>query len=123
MQKQKQDRAITLRRDGKNALKFKAERIGAASRHYQYQDDNDDWYTLEVSARLYKTTGGNNVVGVEGYDKTNEQDQTRFAEAASSLKELVELLKGPQGPNVDNDLLGELFEDTEIADQFVEQID
>ena len=123
MKIQSQERGITLRRDGKNALKFKGERIGAASRVYELQDDNSESYRLEISARLFKTPGGKDVVGVEEYEKTNEQYGIRFAEAAATLKELVELLKGPNGPKVDDDILGELFEDTEIADQFVERID
>ena len=122
MKIQDQVRAITLRRDGKGALKFKGERIGAATRLRQLQDDREEWYDLEISARLFKTSGGKYVVGVEEYDKTNEQYEVRFAEVATTLKELGELLQA-KGPGVDDDILCELFEKTEIADQFVEQID
>ena len=79
-------------------------------------------YDLEISARLFKTSGGKYIVGVEEYDKTNEQYEVRFAEVATTLKELGELLQA-KGPGVDDDILCELFEKTEIADQFVEQID
>ena len=70
-----------------------------------------------------RRAAGSYIVGIEEYDKTNEQYGIRFAEAAATLQELVELLKGPQGPNVDDDILGELFEKTEVADQFVEQVE
>jgi hypothetical protein len=120
------ERAITLRRDGKGVLKFKGERIGAARKVSELYDNNDDSYMLETSARLFKTSGGKYVVGVEEYDKTNEQYGIRFAEVATTLQKMVELLKGlkgPKGPRIDYDILGELFEDTEFADQFVGQID
>ena len=58
MKIQDQVRAITLRRDGKGTLKFKGERIGAATRLHRLQDDHEEWYDLEVSARLFKTSGG-----------------------------------------------------------------
>lgn len=116
-------RAVTLRRDGKGPLKFKGERIGDASRAYELTADNGEPYTLQLSARLFKTTGGKYVVGVEEYDKTNEQYGVRFAETAVTLQELVELLKAKGPSGVDDDILGELFEETEIADQFVEQVD
>jgi hypothetical protein len=117
-------RAVTLRRDGKGPLKFSGERIGDARRSRELETDNGEPYTLEISARLFKTTGGKYVVGVEEYDKTNEEYGIRFAEAAATLQELVELIRSRvAGRIVNDDLLGELFEDTEIADQFVEQID
>ena len=44
--------------------------------------------------------------------------------AADSLETLAGLLRGePFQGWVDDDILGELFEDTEIADQFVEKIE
>jgi hypothetical protein len=116
-----QVKAVTLRRDGKGALKFKGERIGAASRLRQLQDDREEWYASEISARLFRTTGGKYVIGIEEYDRTNEQYGIRFAEVAATLQELVELIR--KGPTIDDDILCELFEKTEIADQFVEQVD
>ena len=105
-------------------MKFKGERIGDATRAHEFETDNGDPYTLETSARLFKTTGGKYVVGVEEYDKTNEEYGIRFAEAAATLQELVELIRSRvAGRIVNDDILGELFEDTEIADQFVEQIE
>ena len=77
--------------------------------------------TIEVTARLFKTSGGKFVVGVEKYDRTNEQYKCRHAEAHISLDELVALIC--ERTHVDDDILGELFEGTAIADRFVEQID
>jgi uncharacterized protein YhdP len=117
-------RSITLRRDGKGALKFNGERIGSASRTNQIETDKGEDITLETSARLFKTSGGKYVVGIEEYDKTNEQYERRFAEAAASLQELVDALQPlRQRGVVDDDVLGELFEGTEVGEQFIEQID
>jgi hypothetical protein len=90
----------------------------------QIETDKGEDITLETSARLFKTSGGKYVVGIEEYDKTNEQYERRFAEAAASLQELVDALQPlRQRGVVDDDVLGELFEGTEVGKQFIEQID
>jgi hypothetical protein len=117
-------RSITLRRDNKGALKFNGERIGSASRTNQIETDSGENITLDTSARLFKTTGGKYVVGIEAYDKTNEQYGWRFAEAAASLEELVAALEPLKlTGSVDDDILSELFQGTEVEGQFIEQID
>jgi hypothetical protein len=123
-------RPITLRRDKKGALKFNGERIGAATRHQDEQDDNEEWRSYEISARLFKTTGGKYVVGVEVYNRTDEHYEARDGIAEESLESLASRIKGRSTHFewsafrwLDDDILGELFESTEIADQFVEQID
>jgi hypothetical protein len=71
--------AITLRRDEKSPLKFKGELIGTATR-LAVNENDDGVFTEEISARLFRTSGGKYVVGIECYDKTNEQYEDRFAE-------------------------------------------
>ena len=112
----------------KGALKFNGERIGAATRQQRKQADNEEWETYEISARLYKTTGGKYVAGVEVYNRTDERYASRDGAASDSLESLVKKIKDrmPYSPAftwMDDDILGELFEKTEIADQFVEHID
>jgi hypothetical protein len=114
---------ITLRRDGKGALQFTGERIGHATRTIQVGTD-DEAVTIETSARLFKTPSGKYVAGIEQYDKTNEQYEFRFAEARSTLEELLEVIQSQISMGVvDNDILGELFEGTARADRFIEQVD
>ncbi len=117
-------RPITLRRDGKGALKFNGERIGAATRYSTFEPDNDQVdHTFQISARLFKTSGGKYVVGIEVYDQTEESYDCRDGYVGASLEELVQAIPRGVGSWTDDDLLGELFEDTEMADQFVEHID
>jgi hypothetical protein len=123
IQSHDQLRTVTLRRDGKGALKFKGQRIGSAGRVHSELVDYDESRVLEIDARLFKTSGGKYVVEVEEFDKTHGRYGIRFAEAAATLEELVGLLKSSKGPNIDYDILGGLFEGTEVADQFVEQVD
>jgi hypothetical protein len=119
---------IKFRRDQKGALKFNGERIGAATREQRKQNENEEWETYEISARLYRTTGGKYVAGVEVYNRTDEHYAARDGAASDSLESLVKKMKdrAPYSPAfswLDDDILGELFEKTEIADQFVEHID
>jgi hypothetical protein len=121
-------RSITLRRDGYGALRFNGERIGAATRDHESEDDDGKKESFEISARLFKTTGGAYVVGVEVYNRTEERYDSRDGINSTSLADLVAQIKHPKRPGgalgwLDDDILGELFEKTEIADQFVEQID
>jgi hypothetical protein len=123
-------KAFTLRRNGESPLKFNGERIGSATRTEKTEDDDGEEITVETSARLFKTTGGKYVAGVEEYDKTNEEYLFRWAEVSPTLEDLAKLMSGRvsvgnyiQAQLVDADILAELFEDTEIADQFVEHID
>jgi hypothetical protein len=120
-------RSITLRRDGKGALKFNGERIKSATRNKQIDYSNDpqfeEWNTFEISAKLFKTAAGKYVLGVEVYNKTDEVYDKRWGQASDSLKSLAEQVKTDLAYWVNDDILGELFEETEIADQFVEHID
>jgi len=101
------------------------ERIGAATRIEEVQASQwngwDKNQTFETSARLFKTSGGKYVAGVEVYNKTEEHYEFRNGVANDSLVE--QLRDDPFKGWVDEDILGELFESTEKADQFVEQID
>src|ERR1700751_1396858 len=81
-------RSFTLRRDKKGALKFNGERIGSATRNRQVQGDDEQWRDFEVSARLFKTKGGKYVVGVEVYNRTDEEYEYRDALVDDSLKSL-----------------------------------
>jgi hypothetical protein len=118
-------RSFTIRRDKKGALKFNGERIGSATRTSRTPVEHDPTGQLEetheVSAKLFKTTGGKYVVGIESYNKTAEHYDWRDGFVNQSLDALVEAIKAEKIG--DDDLLGELFENTEIADRFVEQID
>lgn len=125
-------KSVTLRRDGKGALKFNGERIGSATRNFTIEDVNDEVKTHQVSARLFKTAGGKYIVGIEAYNRTDEEYGVRYGRAADSLKSLAEGIREDSQPRpggnplsswTDDDLLGELFEDTEIADQFIEHIE
>jgi hypothetical protein len=123
------DKWITLRRDKKGALKFHGERIGAATRTWGGPGESDEKPEIyELSAKLFKTTGGKYVVGVEVYDRTEERYKCRDAVVNESLDALAELLKGRKVPSdalyyLDDDILGELFEDTEVVGKFVELVD
>ena len=116
---------ITLRRNGKGPLKFKGERIGDASRTFKDELDDEGAAlktpeTRELSVRLFRTAGGKYVLGYEEYNRTTEEYVNRDGFAADSLPELLEKIKES---GLDDDILAEVFEDTEIADQFVEIID
>jgi hypothetical protein len=116
-----QIKPVTFRRDGKGALKFNGERIGSATRHETGEDDQNEPYRSETSARLYKTLAGEYVLGAEEYDRTNREyvwrDAWIFASIteASASTELRHILG--------EDILSELFENTEIAEDFAERID
>jgi len=120
-------KSIMLRRDGKGALKFNGERIGSARRSSTINvadgGQAEDWTTYEVSARLFKTSGGKYVLGIEVYNKTDEEYSTRWGQASDSLDDLAKQAKSEVSDWADDDLLGELFEDTEIADQFIVHIE
>ena len=76
--------------------------------------------TRELSVRLFRTVGGKYVLGYEEYNRTTEEYVSRDGFAAESLPELLEKIKES---GLDDDILAEVFEDTEIADQFVEIVD
>ena len=121
-------RSITLRRDQKGALKFNGQRVGAATRNQKIEDDDGKMTSYEISARLFKTTGGKYVVGVEVYNQTDERYDSRDGAASDSLEDLVVKITHQVHRHgafvwLDGDILGELFEETEIAHQFVEHID
>jgi hypothetical protein len=121
-------KAITLRRDGKGALKFKGERIGDAKRNAKVEDDDNETKSYEISARLYKTATGKHIMGVEVYNRTDECYDSRdgwVKESADALAQEVKASAMSSGAAnwLDDDILGELFEKTEIADKFVEHID
>jgi len=120
-------KSIMLRRDGKGALKFNGERIGSARRSSTINvadcGQAEDWTTYEVSARLFKTSGGKYVLGIEVYNKTDEEYSTRWGQASDSLDDLARQAKSEVSNWADDDLLGELFEDTEISDQFIVHIE
>ena len=120
---------ITLRRDGKGPLKFNGERIGDAKRTYKSEDDSDGVEkSYEISARLYKTASGKCILGVEIYNRTDECYDSRDGWVKESAEELAEEVKAAAPSNgvansLNDDILAELFEKTEIADKFVEHID
>jgi hypothetical protein len=125
-------KAITLRRDGKGALKFKGERIGDAKRTAKVEDDNNETKSYEISARLYRTATGKHIMGVEVYNRTDECYDSRDGWVKESAAALAQEVKGAEVDRfgsslaanwLDDDILGELFEKTEIADKFVEHID
>jgi hypothetical protein len=120
-------KSIMLRRDGKGALKFNGERIGSARRSNTINvadyGQAEDWTTYEVSARLFKTSGGKYVLGIEVYNKTDEEYSTRWGQASDSLDDLAKQAKSEVSNWADDDLLGELYEYTEIADQFIVHIE
>jgi len=115
-------KTITLRRDGKGALQFKGERIGSATRTWT-DNDQEPAEIHEVSAKLFRTSGGKYVAGIEDYNKTAEEYHCRCGFADTSLDALSEALRKNSEYSCDDDILGELFEDTEIAQKFVEHID
>lgn len=116
-------KSITLRRDGKGPLKFSGERIGDATRRLSVEQDKDDSpKSYQVSARLFRTPSGKFVVGVEVYNQTDEEYDTREGWTSAALEDLANQMV--EGSNwVNHDLLAELFEDTAIAERFVEQVD
>jgi hypothetical protein len=117
---------ITLRRDGKGPLKFTGERIGDANRTRSIEDDSGDLKSYEISTRLYRTPS-KYVVGIEVYNRTDEKYDTRYGWFGASLEELRQEMKQRSSSGAeawfDDDILAELFEKTEIANHFVEQID
>src|SRR6516165_9817806 len=112
-------KSITFRRDDEKALKFSGERIGSATRE---NVEGDDGNRYDVAARLYKTTGGKYVFGVEVYDKTAEYYEFRDGVVAATLEDLWTKVDGidPDRLWLDDDILGQVFEATELADRFVE---
>jgi hypothetical protein len=122
MRRNSSDEKITLRRDQKGPLKFNGERIGTATRTVKIEEFNEEPKSYEVSAQLFRTESGKYIIGVEVYNRTDEEYDSRDGWVSSSLEELAKQI--PQGWRMlDNDILAEVFEDTEIADQFVERID
>ena len=115
-------KSITFRRDGKGALKFSGERIGSATRE---NVEGNDENRFDVAARLYKTTGGKYVFGVEVYNKTAEHYEFRDGVVAATLEDLWTKVDGidPHRFWLDDDILGQVFEATELADRFVESVD
>ena len=115
-------KSITFRRDDEKALKFSGERIGSATRE---NVEGDDGNRYDVAARLYKTTGGKYVFGVEVYDKTAEYYEFRDGVVAATLEDLWTKVDGidPHRFWLDDDILGQVFEATELADRFVEFVD
>jgi len=114
-------KSITFRRDGKGALRFSGERIGSATRENVGNDEN----RFDIAARLYKTVGGKYVFGVEVYDKTAEHHELRDCVVAATLEDLWTKVDGidPDRLWLDDDILGQVFEATELADRFVECVD
>jgi hypothetical protein len=115
------NRAVLLRRDGAAPLKFNGVKIGSASRSYSYYNNETNQHEIsEISARLFQTAGGKFIAGIEDYNRTTSQYDSRIALKADSLAELVEAIK----PKLNNDdLLAELFESTEIADSLAETVE
>ena len=114
-------KSIVFRRDGKGALKFSGERIGSATRENVGNDEN----RFDIAARLYKTVGGKYVFGVEVYNKTAEHYEFRDGAVAATLEDLWTKVDGidPHRFWLDDDILGQVFEATELADRFVESVD
>jgi hypothetical protein len=115
-------KSITFRRDGKGALKFSGEEIGSATReNVEGKDEN----RFDIAARLYKTSGGNYIFGVEVYDKSAEHYEFRDGVVAATLEDLWTKVDGidPDRLWLDDDILGQVFEATELADRFVESVD
>jgi len=133
-------KTITLRRDGKGPLKFSGERMGSATRRFSHSKGDGTYTFYEISARLFRTTGGKYVAGIEVYNRSDEEyvrrsgwiaevvnDQrfTEEANRASMLHNLLDEIRDDKTvkPYVDSDLLAELFEDTEIGAELVENVD
>jgi hypothetical protein len=115
-------RDVTLRRDQWRPLNFNGVKIGSVSRVETSEDDDEVTRKREKSARLYKTSGGKFVMGVEVYNRTDQEYESRKAFKADSLKELVE--KGKLSTvGLTDDMIAELFSDTEIAGSLVERVD
>jgi hypothetical protein len=122
-------KSITLRRDGKGPLKFSGERIGDASRTYKVDlNDDGEGKSCELSSRLFRTGGGKYVLSAEIYNRTDEAYHARDGVVSVSLEGLVAQIEetrklSPALNSLDDDILAELFEKTEIADRFIEQVD
>ena len=102
-------------------LKFNGVKIRSASRSYSYYNNETNQNEIsEISAQLFQTAGGKFVAGIEDYNRTTSQYDSRIALKADSLAELAEAIK----PKLNNDdLLAELFESTEIADSLAETVE
>jgi hypothetical protein len=117
-------KTVTFRRDGKGPLQFTGERIGSAVREFDLDESPDrPAGHYNVAARLYKTAGGKYVFGFEVYNQTDEYYVCRHAETAPTLEELVEKANKLSWRWLDHDILGEVFENTEVADRFIESVD
>ncbi len=115
---------ITLRRDEKRPLKFNGETLRTAIRKFAFEDDDGTKQAYEHEATLYRTETGKYVLEFTIYDETNEKWNCRYGWANADLKALVsEALQEAGNGFLDNDILAEVFEDTELGEQFVEQID
>jgi hypothetical protein len=108
----------TLRRDGEAPFRFKGVRLGDATRIQDDSDEEGNQKVVEITTRLYRTVGGKFVAGVSVYNRTEEHYEQKAAYKADSLESLAQ-----QMYMWDHDILAELFEDTGIADQFVEAVD
>ena len=108
--------------DGKGALKFSGERIGSATRE---NVEGNDENRFDIGARLYQTSGGKYVFGVEVYNKTAERYEFLDGVVAATLEDLWTKVDGidPHRFWLDDDILGQVFEATELADRFVESVD
>lgn len=123
-----QNQPTILRRDGKSALSFKGKLIGQTSIVREFQDEEGEEQAFNIRARLYRSDGGKYVAEVNAFDQIKEHYCNRNAIAANTLLDLAEdLRKGAQGGGafgwLDDDVLGELFRETEVAHLFIEQVD
>ena len=115
-------RPVILRRDGLKPFRFQGEKIGGVSRSVIAKGNDNVERLFETSARLYNTSHGQVVVGVAVYNRTDEGHEVREAFKADSLPKLVETLKAKSSA-LDDDMLAELFEDTEVEDLLVEDVE
>ena len=81
-----------------------------------------------ISARLFKTSDDEYVVGIVVYNNTDQEYESRDAFINKSLNKLGDELNEEfcRGNRVlawvGDDLLGELFKDTKMASRYVDQI-
>jgi hypothetical protein len=120
--------SIRLSRDGKAALTFNGECIGSATRTDELRGDDDKMRSYTISARLFKTSDDEYVVGIVVYNNTDQEYESRDAFINKSLNKLGDELNEEfcRGNRVlawvGDDLLGELFKDTKMASRYVDQI-